>query len=548
MFICFEENNKQKTMNNEQQTKDKKIKSPPFTIILISAIFFTFNHASIANNDSLYYKVSMSSIISAGDHSPFWLVNNQYGQYPPSLSIFAVRPEIKKKYSPESTFGFAAGISTFSSYDERFSHRNYLEEAYLAGKFWFMIIQAGKKRMAYSNEFHPLSSGSLIMSQNARPVPMLSFRTDGYTNVPLTKGFIRFKAFYGDGILEEQRYTQRPYVHYKNLFGQIGGKLPVNFHYGFHHAVQWGGNNPWAGKIPVNFEAYKRAILGQEGSSKTTDIQGEKTNALGNHLGSKNMGLNFSNKKIETGIYWQTIFDDGSGKGNKNQPDGLYGAFYQSKKKKNWLSAACIEYLHTSNQSGPVHDIKQPVDSIIGGNDDYYNHYIYKSGWTFHGFTMGSPLLTSPLYNIFYSMRELYGESVPRYIPNTNVNAIHTGIEGWVNKHIKYVVKFTFAQNYGVKDFTRNFNSTDTEMISYLEDKYKTIEFNEYGEVYYELPGYKQYSGMFGLTFPLKLYKIPFTLETHFAFDQSKLYGNNFGFFVKLSNEGTLGHISGIFR
>jgi len=44
-------------------------------------------------------------------------------------------------------------------------------------------------------------------------------------------------------------------------------------------------------------------------------------NALGNHIGSRNFGLEVESKKHKISLYWQNIFEDGSGKAYRNIKD-----------------------------------------------------------------------------------------------------------------------------------------------------------------------------------------------------------------------------------
>ena len=54
-------------------------------------------------------------------------------------------------------------------------------------------------------------------------------------------------------------------------------------------------------------------------------------------------------------------------------------------KYSRWLNELVFEYIYTKYQSGPVyHDHSMEISNHLGGNDDFYNHYIY-TGWQHWG-------------------------------------------------------------------------------------------------------------------------------------------------------------------
>ena len=98
------------------------------------------------------------------------------------------------------------------------------------------------------------------------------------------------------------------------------------------------------------------------------------------------------------------------------------------------VNALLYEYLNTTDQSGPFHD----RDGIVyGGNDDYYIGQ-YPAGWSYYGRTMGTTLITSPLYN----------KDGKTSTTNNRVHAHHIGIEGGISG-FNYRFLATFSENYG---------------------------------------------------------------------------------------------------
>ena len=135
--------------------------------------------------------------------------------------------------------------------------------------------------------------------------------------------------------------------------------------------------------------------------------------------------------------YWQNISEDGPIKlitKTMNLPDGLWGVSIKNK-DFSFVKGILYEYLNTTDQSGPYHD----KDGIVyGGNDTYFNNGTYQSGWTYFSRTIGTPFITSPIYNE-------NGQINPA---NTRVQVHHIGIEGDVYGY-RYKLLSSFSKNYG---------------------------------------------------------------------------------------------------
>ena len=84
---------------------------------------------------------------------------------------------------------------------------------------------------------------------------------------------------------------------------------------------------------------------------------------------------------------------------------------------------------------------KHRIDGeIVGGNDNYFNHTIYNSGWAYHNFIIGTPLITSPIIDHLSSGQILI---------NNKVVAHHLGMKGWIEEQLQYKAMFTYSMNYG---------------------------------------------------------------------------------------------------
>jgi len=226
----------------------------------------------------------------------------------------------------------------------------------------------------------------------------------------------------------------------KHAHIRFGGDFWLNASLGLIHFAHWGGVSPTDrfGEMPSDFDAYKRVFLARSGAPTTVDTA-EIINVLGNHLGARVYRIDYKGKQFTAGFYFQTIFEDNSGLTKEFYEDGMRGLVIQSTDKDKIINHVVLEYLKTTWQSGPVHDLTGPVK--LTGNDNYFNNYIYRSGWSYHGMTLGTPLITSPIYN---------DEGVVG-MTNTRVKAYHLGLGGTV-KGLDYRTVFTYSNNLGTYD------------------------------------------------------------------------------------------------
>ena len=76
------------------------------------------------------------------------------------------------------------------------------------------------------------------------------------------------------------------------------------------------------------------------------------------------------------------------------------------------------------------------------GRDNYYNHYIYQSGWTYRNKVIGNPLFSVGRSNIKDQI----------YIINNRIKSHHIGLLGYLNHQLRYKIFLTQSKNYGTYD------------------------------------------------------------------------------------------------
>jgi len=345
--------------------------------------------------DTVNFSLNAAFNAGMGDTAPFLSTANQYDRYsfaPNSLSMWGT---IHKEIKDASAFDYGFGLELDGNVAKT-EKRFFPGEIYVQGKIYFLNINAGRKREVFGNQHAELSGGGMLWSRNSRPLPKISIATNGYVGVPFTKGYMEFKGGLSHGWFDDNIGMTNLLLHHKYASFRVGGSLPVTGNIGVQHVAQWGGVSPQYGTMPVTMENYYRIFLGKSGSTSAT--QSDQINVLGNHIISQEMGLDLNLKSVQVSLYWQNITEDPPVKfmtATPNIADGLFGMAVKFPNFKP-LNIFVVEYLRTTDQSGPWHDL----DGVIyGGGDGYYFNGQVPGGWSYRGLTMGNPWLSSPKYN-----------------------------------------------------------------------------------------------------------------------------------------------------
>ena len=388
-----------------------------------------------AQSDTIKYDIGFTGVASTGKYAPFWLQSNRYGLISSSPISADIVVGFSKDYGNKTRlfdYGFKANLLLQTSAN---STNTYFHEYYVKARFSVFDFILGAREENLGNQDSSLSCGGFLFSRNARPMPKLTIGIEHFTAIPFTQGYLEIKGAISHGWYTDNIYVKNLWLHHKYIYGRIGGKLPVHFQYGFDHVAQWGGIVPGFGQQPTGLKDFIDVFFAHAGGSDATT--NDQFNALGNHIASQSMKLDIDISDFRIAAYWQKISEDGPIKNMwnaQNSADGLWGL---SIRNSNFplIQGIVLEYLNTTDQSGPYLD----KDGIIyGGGDNYFNNGIYQNGWTYYSRTIGTPFITSPLYNSNGAVD----------IVNNRVQVFHAGLEGDVQGY-RYKFLSSFSKNYG---------------------------------------------------------------------------------------------------
>ena len=321
-------------------------------------------------------------------------------------------------------------------------------------------------------------------------------------------------GFQKDWTKGRHRYSEGVLYHDKAGYLRIGPgnkSFPFSLELGLEMACVFGGTIYKSNKNVINgnsdLKAYIDAFIAG-GDDDNSDIY---QTMIGDQLGSWVARLNYKNDRFDVSLYADHYFEDhssmflldydGYGTGEKWDTweknryllyplkDIMVGAELKLKNFK-WIEGAVVEFINTRYQSGPIyHDHTISLSDHIGGNDGYYNHYIYP-GWSHWGQVMGNPLYRSPIYNTDGSLS----------IKDNRFYAWHFGMSGSLLSNLRYRVLCSWQKGFG------------TYSSPYL---YPQENLSMMGEMTYQFKG----NGLLKHC----------TIKLAGGFDKGELLGNNLG-------------------
>ena len=405
-----------------------------FVLLLLFAPLITAANDPIINRISGSF--SVETLHSSGTRMPFWLVHNQRGRYPLQGSSVQVA-SLCGRYDNEGLFNSSLkaqiGFDLTGARTDRFdAHFNLLYAGLSSGT---VKLDAGW--FSDEDNFSGLSSsnGHIERSLNARPYPKIRFGTNGFIPFFLFKEHISFKAEYDEGWLGEKRYVEKGRLHHKSLFARFKISKSLRLTTGLNHYVYWGGVSPVLGALPDDARAYWLYITGSSGNEEFTP--GDQINVAGDQLGAYYIELAVKQMNYSLTFYLSHPFEDHSGMELDNWRDNLVGVFLDISGKR-LINQVLYEFMYTIHQSGDVHQA-----GYMRGRDNYFNHSVYRSGHTYMGYAMSSPLF-SPLQ---------FNDGIVTFIENNRMKMHHAGLAGNLLKHLEWKGMLTYTKNLGTYKF-----------------------------------------------------------------------------------------------
>lgn len=476
------------------------------SLLLSLPLFF----ANAEWNDSIRYKAELSASFAAGEHTPFWMANNQYGLSSITRNNGYIRAGVFHDMDTAKRFSWGAGADLAVA--ARFTSTFVVQQLYGEVKYRCLNLLLGSKELNGFMHNSDLGSGNMMFSGNARPIPQLRIGIFDYADVWGTKGWFGVKLYGAFGMFTDNRwikswagpetfYTLNTLYHSKAIAFRVGNtrQFPLQFELGMEMATQFGGDRYHGDKLirkmPRGWKNWVKAVFPMKGGSDTP--LSDQYNVEGNMLGAWNFALSWRpDADWSVKLYYEHFYEDHSML-TFDYPwkDGLYGIEAHFPKNR-WISEAVYEFLYTKDQSGPVYwDHDAQITEQVSGIDNYYNNYNY-NGWQHWGMGIGNPLVVSPIYNANHRL----------YFLCNRVWAHHLGIKGNPSDEIGYRLLASYSKGWGT------YEKPLPEVKS---------NFNLLAEVNWKPKKLKGWEGALG-----------------FGMDAGSMLGNSYGVSLKISKTG----------
>ncbi len=475
------------------------------------------------------YDVSLIGTAADGDFAPYYVASNNHGIITQSNNAL-LRAGLWHQVDTTKRFSFGYGLdivgglsssTIYSRYDSlsmAFVDNSqkpaalWVQQLYAEIKYRQVFLSAGMKQHSSKLLNSRLSSGDLIESGNARPIPELRAGFIDFVDIPFLSGWLQIGGEISYGKFTDNDYMRNHYNYYnyhintgswytyKRAYFRTKPSERLSVTIGAQAAGLFGGitEDYRNGKL---FSKYDHPDgIGDFFEMFIPKNTSEEGFVLGNHLGSWDFMARYRlNNQDEIKAYFQWPWEDGSGIGKLNGFDGLWGVEYKNA-NGGIVNGVVVEYLDFTNQSGPMHwdpddNPGTTITERAEGGDDYYNNAFYNS-YANYGMSIGTPFLRSPIYNL---------DGYPAYVCN-RVRGFHVGLEGNISNALNYRLMASYRKGWG---------SGLMPIATPLEDTSLSLD-----ACY-------------------KIERVPgLSVSAQVALDNGSMYGDNFGCLMKLSYSG----------
>ena len=423
---------------------------------------------------SLKAYMNGTASLGKGDNAPFWFTSGRQGLSPVETGSLLLDLGFDGGMRLPNGFSFNYGMNVAVGDGCQSDFR--LQQMYVeAGYRWFDLSVGSRCRWGELKN-PALSSGALTWSGNCRPVPQIRFEVPDFVPLGFLDDWVSLKGhlsygWFQDGkwrkdasarVSSSHSYVDNILYHSKSLFLRLGGgtRFPLEVIWGLEMYGQFGGtaHNMFVSSLgqyveeysfPSNLPAYAEILL-------PFNVIGKQGNENGNSLGSWHLSFGFKKERWKYRLYYEHFYEDHSSMlGIEYKPDvsGARGFVFYGM-KYNWFDGLfgfevnapdelpvrnfVIEFLNTKGQCGSVCNFSHCVPEGVDGRDAMYNHGVYGS-FSSWGYSVGSPVLVSPLYNKDGDIR----------FKSNRTMALHCGMDGTFADRFDWRVMLTCSSHWG---------------------------------------------------------------------------------------------------
>ncbi len=396
------------------------------------------------NNGKTDLKVSLNSFASTGTELPFWITSNHNGVFTMESKNYQLLQAGFTRFlvdGSKNKWDYTWGANLVYGYGGKSDFQ--ANEYWVGARYKWLNIIVGAKADPILYGGLSSTNGNIDRSNNARPLPGISFSSNGFIPFLFWKKWFSVKGIYEEKFFSGHAYVSDAHLHHKALYGRaiLGDKLTITA--SLEHFVEWGGTSPELGPMP-GMNQYLNYVLNlRAGSGAYVDDQ---TNKAGNQLGNYSIEIKKAWAKSSLTFYWNHLFEDQSGIEMQNWCDGLYGLHYSKKDHSALVTDFVYEFMYTKNQSGSLHMVSDPTPEDPNhwygrGKDNYFDHFVYRS-YSYYNRMIGTPLFI-PIIGT---------NGVASGFESTRMWMHHIGLKGSLSKEVYWKTMLTYSRNFGTYD------------------------------------------------------------------------------------------------
>ena len=413
-------------------------------------------------NDFIISLLLLGAMSSSDGYLPYWMTTNQYGLMPErngGMALVAAQTGFDESKTWQYRWGASLGANAYTNPLDPASSPAHImvDQLYASVRWKALTLDLGQKHrdndfLGASEALGSLSvtGGHLVESGNARSMPGYLGTLDPVP-VPFTGKHLWIYGAYGDYATTDKRYVQGALVHRTRAMFRIDATQRLSFHLGLDHYGMWAGTHPEMLSYKINLRNYIRLVTGSHAGSDGT--MSDRINVIGDQGGGEMIKAEYKADAWTFTAQHEIPYNDGSGMGFYNFPDGVNTLCFSWKDKDRWVSDILYEHQYTMYQSGTVNgeafdedgnSITPPGVSTVGGDSYFWNGY-YRSCWTHHGHVIGDPLmLPGGVHEGTWTSAQ-----ISHGIENNRLKSHHVGLGGKLFRRHPYKLMLTYTDNYG---------------------------------------------------------------------------------------------------
>ena len=503
-----------------------------FAIFLGLSALYSQSDTIMPSGTSVNWRVEAYGGGSTGDWAPYLIGSNSGGRHAMKSSAVAEGSvwrdfDLAKRFSWTAGIDLAAGFHASATYDlfneaeqqwttQRWHPSNATIYQLWAGlKFRGVMLWGGMKDRNSPVVDDALSSGDLLLSNNARAIPVVEIGFVDFQNIPFTKGWVQINGSiaygkYTDSKALENRYnrwiehiTLSQLFTYKRIHFRSRPDRPLSVTVGVQAGGEFGGTTYFYDRGKLTGKVKNSQDLRSFWEMFIPTLRHADGFVEGNQLGTWDFKARYRTQSgFEVEGYFQWLWEDGSGMAKRNQSDGLWGLSFKLPGENKVLKKIIAEYIDFRDQSGPMHwapgDFPgASITTEATGGDNYYNNSSFNA-WSNYGLCIGSSFPKAPLYN---------SDGFPQFQHN-RTHGFQIAATGNIVPTVDWTAKLSYAAAWGMGRIPQLETLKNTSMA--VNACWKPINTNLEG----------------------------FSASVTVAFDAGSLRGNNFGALLNLAYSG----------